>query len=121
MESIESNEQNKKELKVKEIVGDLEENVEAGVSLDKDGDTYEIESDSYNLSFTLEEKILEIRNIDVRGNAGLGSVIVSVLHEYADKHDFEVIASNVKETARGFWVKMGYQEGGEEDEFFRVE
>lgn len=121
MESFESLEENEEESEVREIVDELEAQIEDGASFNEDDGTYEVESDSYTLTFTLNENLLEIRSIDVRGNAGLGSIIISILHDYADKYDLSVIASNVKDTARGFWEKMGYQEGEEKDEFFRVE
>lgn len=82
--------------------------------------TYEFEADSFTLTFTIEDGIFEIRSIDVRGNTGLGSQLVTAIHEYADDNDLEVIASNVLDTARGFWEKMGYHEGGTEDEYFRA-
>lgn len=49
-----------------------------------------------------------------------GGKIISAIHEYADEHDLQVIASNVRDGAEGFWRKMGYQEGDEEGEFFRA-
>lgn len=56
----------------------------------------------------------------MRSNAGLGHQIISAIHEYADQSGLEVIASNVRDVARGFWEKMGYQEGEAEDEYFRA-
>ena len=82
--------------------------------------TYEIEADSFTLTFTAEDDVFEIRNIDVRGNSGLGHQIINAIHEYADEGGREVIASNVLDTARGFWEKMGYQESDAEDEYFRA-
>jgi GNAT superfamily N-acetyltransferase len=82
--------------------------------------TYQIEVENFTLTFTCEDKIFEVRSIDVRGNQGLGHQIVSTIHNYADEYGLEVIASNVQDTARGFWEKMGYQEGEIEDEYFRV-
>lgn len=82
--------------------------------------TYEIEADTFTLTFTVDTDVFEIRNIDVRGNAGLGHQVVEAIHEYADENDLEVIASNVRDTAIGFWQKMGYQEGDGDEEYFRA-
>lgn len=82
--------------------------------------TYEIEADRFTLTFTSDDEVFEIRSIDVRGNAGLGRQIVGAINEHADENGLEVTASNVKDTAHGFWEKMGYQEGDAEDEYFRA-
>jgi len=82
--------------------------------------TYEVESDTFTLTFTRNDEVFEIRNIDVRSNAGLGSQIIMTIHEYADIMDLEVIASNVRETAEGFWEKMGYQRGSSQQKYFRA-
>jgi hypothetical protein len=82
--------------------------------------TYEIEANRFTLTFTNEDNVFEIRSIDVRGNEGLGSKIVTVIHDYADECGLEVIASNVLGAAKGLWEKMGYQAGEAEDEYFRV-
>lgn len=81
--------------------------------------TYEIEADNFTLTFVVDS-FFEIRNIDIRNNSGLGRQIILIIHEYADENDFDVIASNVKDVARNFWEKLRYQEGENEDEFFRV-
>lgn len=82
--------------------------------------TYEIESDTFSLTFTIEEDLFEIRFIEARGIAGRGSKIVEAIHEIADAEDMTVYASNVLDTAIEFWKKMGYVEGSEEGEYFRV-
>lgn len=82
--------------------------------------TYEIEADSFTLTFVSEDEVFEIRSIDVRNNAGLGRQIITAIHEYADDNGLEVIASNVRDTAQGFWEQMGYQAGDAEDEYFRA-
>ena len=88
---------------------------------DIDG-TYEIEADAFTLNFTIDAEFFEIRNIDVRGNTGLGRKIINAIHEHADEHGLEVIASNVLDTARGFWKKMGYEESADgDDTFYRTE
>jgi hypothetical protein len=83
-------------------------------------DTYEVESDSLTLTFTLDEEFFEIRSIDVHGNTGLGKKVVKSIHQYADEEGLEVIAKNVRSYARGFWEKMGYLEGQKSDEYFRA-
>jgi hypothetical protein len=83
-------------------------------------DTYEVESDTLTLTFTFDGEFFEIRSIDVHGNNGLGKKVVNSIHQYADEEGLEVIASNVRDHARGFWMKMGYREGQIEDEYFRA-
>ncbi len=85
-----------------------------------DEETYEIEADTFTLTFTLKDDVFEIRSIDTRGNAGIGRQIITSIHEYADDNNLEVIASNVRDTARGFWEKMGYQEGDDGDTYYRA-
>ena len=80
--------------------------------------TFEIDSDELRLSFTQDDDLFEIRNIEVLVN-GLGGRVMSQIHGYADRNRLSVIASNVKDTARGFWEKMGYEEGVEAGEFVR--
>lgn len=82
--------------------------------------TYEIEADSFTLTFTVDDTLFEIRSIDVHGNTGTGRKVITAVHAFADEHRLEVIASNVRDTAHGFWEKMGYQEGDSEEEFYRV-
>jgi hypothetical protein len=102
------------------LVHELSDIAGESLSLDLVGGTYEIEGDNFTLTFTIDESTFKIRSIDVHGNSGLGRQIITVIHEYADEHDLEVIASNVRDTARGFWVRMGYQEGEEADEYYRA-
>ncbi|MCF7816012.1 MAG: hypothetical protein K9M10_03950 [Candidatus Pacebacteria bacterium] len=83
--------------------------------------TYQIDGNRLTLTFTIDEGMFEIRSIDTHGNSGTGSEIVDVIHEYADEHELSVMASNVVDSARGFWEGMGYQEGSNDDEFFRPE
>jgi len=82
--------------------------------------TYEIEAENFSLTFTVKNNVFEIRSIDVRGNSGLGHQVIESIHEYADSYYLDVIASNVLDVARGFWDKMGYQEGATAGEYFRV-
>lgn len=82
--------------------------------------TYEIEDDYFTLTCTINDIVFEIRSIDIRDNLGLGHTIIDTIHEYADENDLAVIASNVRDTAHGFWEKMDYQAGEEEDEYFRA-
>ena len=105
---------------LREFIHELSETTDEYLPVEYVDGTYEIEADSFTLTFTNEDEVFEIRSIDVRGNAGLGRQIISAIHDYADEHEFEVIASNVLDTAQGFWEKMGYQEGDAEDEYFRA-
>lgn len=86
---------------------------------DVDG-TYEIDCDAFYLTFVLDDEQLEIRNIDTHGNNGLGSKIISVLHEYSDEQGIAIVASNVRAEAQEFWRKMGYEEGSNHNEFYRA-
>ena len=95
-------------------------NTENEIDIEYHNGTYEIEADSFSLTFTIEDEVFEIRSIEARGvTEGLGRVIVLAIHTYADESGYEVIASNVLDTAHGFWEKMGYQEG-EDGEWYRV-
>ena len=80
-----------------------------------------LEGDSFELSYTEEDGMLEIRNLEVfeRGS-GTGARLVSLVAAYADEQGLELVASNVKDSARGFWHTMGFEEGEREGEFYRV-
>jgi hypothetical protein len=80
--------------------------------------TYEIDSNILQLTFTVEDGLLEIRNIE-SGQRGLGKQVLSRIHMFADKHHMSVIASTVKDTAHSFWEEMGYSESSDPGEFVR--
>ena len=83
--------------------------------------THYLESDSVELSYTMTDEVLEIRNIEITNPGhGIGSQIIDTLSGYAESNNIDVIASNVKEEARGFWEEMGFHEGSEPDEFFKA-
>ena len=88
--------------------------------IEVDGDTYEIQTNEFTLSFTLniEDGRFEIRNIEARG---LGNEIVEAIAQYADDNRLEVYASKIKDGSEGFWHKMGFEPSGFEGEFFRPE
>jgi ribosomal protein S18 acetylase RimI-like enzyme len=85
---------------------------------DVDG-TFEIDTNTFSLTFTLTDETFEIRSIDVHENRGVGRKIVDAIHFFAEEYELEVVASNVLDTAQGFWRKMGYQAGGQDGEYFR--
>lgn len=103
-----------------EFIRQLSQTLGEKLAFDTCGDTYEVDTDTFGLTFTLDDGVFEIRNIDTRGNAGVGGRIISAIHEYADANKLEVIASNVKSTAYGFWEKMGYAEK-DDGEWYRAE
>lgn len=82
--------------------------------------TYEIEAESYMLTFTLSKDSIEIRNLDVRNNTGLGGKIVGAINVLADELGLKVTATKVVSTARGFWEAMGYRESEDEGEYYRA-
>ena len=71
--------------------------------------TYEIDTDTFFLTFTIEHDLFEIRSIEAKGEAGLGGMIVRTIQELAAEEKCSVIASNVLDTAIGFWEKMGFE------------
>lgn len=81
--------------------------------------TWEFESDRVTLSFVIDGSCVEIRNLAVRRCNGCGHRILEHVHATADEYGLSVSASNVRENARGFWQKMGYEEGTCLGEFFR--
>ncbi len=83
--------------------------------------TFEMDANTFSLSFTMTDDHFEIRSIDVHGNHGLGSDILDAIHTFADERGLEVYASKVRSTARGFWEKMGYQEAESDGEYYRVD
>jgi hypothetical protein len=106
--------------KLRELVHSLSEATGDYLPVEYVDGTYEIEADHFTLTFTADDEVFEICSINVRGNVGLGRQIVGAINEYADENGIEVTASNVKDTARGFWRNMGFQEGNAADEYFRA-
>jgi hypothetical protein len=92
--------------------------LEDGVTCEEYEGTYEIDSEKLRLSFTVEDDIFEIRNIESL-EPGLGQKVLSQIHQFANSNKMAVIASNVKDTARSFWERMGYEEGTTEGEFIK--
>jgi hypothetical protein len=101
------------------LIQSLSESAKEDIPIEYIDGTYEINGEQFTLTFTVNDDFFEIRSIDAHGNPGMDSEILSVIHNYADENSLEVIASNVLATARGFWEKMGYQEGGDEGVYFR--
>jgi len=105
---------------LRQFISELSETIGEELPVEYLNGTYEIDADDFTLTFTTQDEVFEIRSIDVRDNTGLGRQIISSIHEYADENSLDVVASNVLDSARGFWKKMGYQEGEAEDEYFRT-
>jgi len=120
MERLGSYESSERSEKEHPLTNELRDAFDEHLEVEKVGDTFEIEGNTFSLTFTQTDDVLEIRSIDVRGNSGRGAQIVECIHSYADELGLEVVASNVVDTAHGFWQKMGYQEGDEEGEYFRA-
>lgn len=100
------------------FVGTLSDVMGGNFEVETIDDTHTIDADTFRLDFTLDKDSFEIRNIESRAQ-GAGSRVVEVIHDFCDMYGLDVRASNVKDTARGFWLKMGYEEG-EEGQFFRI-
>ncbi|MFT7644672.1 MAG: hypothetical protein ACI9BF_000323 [Candidatus Paceibacteria bacterium] len=101
------------------LIQSLSGSIKEEVPIEYIDGTYEIDGEQFTLTFTVDDDFFEIRSIDAHDNPGMDSEILSVIHNYADENSLDVIASNVLATARGFWEKMGYQEGGDESVYFR--
>ncbi len=71
--------------------------------------TYEIDADTFFLTFTIEDDLFEIRSIEARGGVGLGGMIVRAVQQIAAEEKCTLIASNVLDTAVGFWRRMGFE------------
>lgn len=104
---------------IDELVESIYASIPREIEPEQIEDTYVLESDLFCLCIVLEEESLQIRNIEMY-KPGLGRVLLSAIHEYCDERELAVYASNVKDTAIGFWQKMGYTEGQTDREFFRV-
>lgn len=89
------------------------------ISLHVYGDTCVFEADDFELAVVITRTACEIRNIR-SSRKGLGRILVGTVHEYCDDRVLEVFASNVKETAEGFWHALGYVQGVTPHEFFRL-
>lgn len=104
---------------VSEFVRQLSKAVGERLSFEDVDGTYEIEAEQFSLTFTLNDSVFEIRNIDTRGSSGVGRKVVDAINDFAEEEGLEVQASNVRDEARGFWTTMGFAEGSAPDEYFR--
>ena len=102
-----------------ELAAALEEATGYEVIYERCGSTLCFEADCFELSCVVTQESFEIRNIACT-QQGIGRKVVEALHVYCDDNDVSVFASCVKSSAVGFWYKMGYIEGAEYGEFFRV-
>jgi hypothetical protein len=80
--------------------------------------TYEIDTDTFFLTFTIEDDLFEIRSIEARGEAGLGGVIVRAVQKITAETNCSLIASNVLDTAIGFWQRMGFEPTNIDGEYY---
>ncbi len=80
------------------------------------GGTYEIDTDTFFLTFTIEEDVFVVRSIESR-EVGVGSAIISTIKQLALEEDMTIVASNVLDTAIGFWKKMGFEETSIDGEY----
>lgn len=91
-------------------------------TIESDENDYSIDSDDFDIAVTVNEADdrLTIRKIDVRGNTGLSSKLMAVIHDFADNHKLTVTVLITNERDAHFFRKMGYMEGSDEGEFFRA-
>lgn len=106
-------------LEIEVLVATISDATRAEVHLEQVEDTYICECDLFTFAFVLNSELFEVRNIEVF-KPGLGSRLISAVHDFCDDSGLDVIASNVQDTAIGFWRKMGYEEGQQQQEYFRV-
>jgi hypothetical protein len=79
--------------------------------------TYEMDADIFSLTFTIEDGIFEIRSIEVRGEKGLGKKIISTIQKLTTEVEYQLVASNVQDTAVGFWQRMGFEQTNIDGEY----
>ncbi len=92
-----------------ELEGLLQNETDQKFRVVENGGTYEIDADTFFLTFTIEDDLFEIRSIEARGEAGLGSTIIKAVQTIAHEKKLTLIASNVLDTAIGFWEKMNFE------------
>ena len=106
---------------VPELAKTIEVLLQEDVTYDEIDETSYIETDSLQLSYTNNGDVLEIRNIEVtHPGSGTGTMVLQALTHYAESKGLDIIASNVKDDAQGFWEQNGFHEGSEHGEFFKI-
>lgn len=81
--------------------------------------TFMIEAEQFTLSCCFDDASFEIRNIETF-ERGTGKKVLHAIHACCDAAGLSVCASNVRDTATGFWSKMGYAEGSVPGEYFKI-
>lgn len=106
MESLTTKERNPKNLPII-IYGkllELDENVDTKI----DGEDTTYQSENFTLTLHLEKGEINIRNIEVFGSVS-GARVIEALKELASEYQQSLYALNVKDTAIGFWEKLGFE------------
>ncbi len=73
------NEQSAEDVIAHKLEGLLRDKTGQTFELTEYDSTYEIDADTFFLTFTIEGDLFEIRSIEARGETGLGGVIVKVV------------------------------------------
>lgn len=107
--------------KVIDFINFFSDEIGEHIEGDFDGETYIFDVEHFFLSFSVDdEDRFIIHNLECRTEGiGVGKRVVNAIHSFADEQRLTVVAHKVKDGCRGFWQKLGYEEGTCE-EFFRV-
>jgi len=90
-------------------------------AVEKVDDIFQIETDSFRIQYGFEDDVFDIQAIKVfQEGRGIGRGILTAIHQFCEENEYAVIASDVEDTARGFWEELGYQEGSVVGEFFKI-
>lgn len=106
MESLNVKEHNPNNLPII-IYGRLLE-LDGDVDTETNGGDITYQSDNFTLTLYLKKGEINIRNIEVFGSVS-GTKVVEILKELASKYQQSLYALNVKDTAIGFWEKLGFE------------
>lgn len=97
----------------------FEEETGGDIVIELVDDIFQIETNTFRIQFDLNDSIFDIQAIKTF-QEGTGRKVLNAVHKFCDENGYSTIATDVDDTARGFWDTMGYQEGSTEGEYYRV-
>jgi hypothetical protein len=118
-EGIEKNEHwlDPEEAMAQKLAAALEEKLGYSFELTNIDGTYEIDTETFFLTFAVEPDLIELRSIEAKESKGVGGSVIRAVQELATEEGLTIIASNVLDTAVGFWQKMDFQPTNKDGEY----
>lgn len=104
---------------IEELESFLSEELGEEIRIDEVADVFEVETNTTKIQFNITGSVFTIESIKSHADSA-GGTIVRAIHTFCDDVGYDVIAEDVKDTARSFWEHMGYQESSTPGTYYRI-